>query len=123
MAERERLICAATDLVEGGDGVRFELARRDMSGRPVPAFVVRYRGTPRAFVNRCAHVPVELDWTAGQFFDSQGLYLLCATHGATYMADTGLCVMGPCKGRRLEPLPVVERDGQVFLIEEVPPAA
>jgi nitrite reductase/ring-hydroxylating ferredoxin subunit len=114
MAERERLICAAGDLVEQGRGVRFELSR---SGQPHPAFVVRYDGQPRAFLNRCGHVPVELDWQEGEFFDDTQLYLICSTHGALYHPASGQCIGGRCAGRGLIPVPVVERDGHVYLIE------
>ena len=70
-----------------------------------------------AYLNRCAHIPVELDWMEGEFFDKAGLYLICATHGATYEPDTGHCVMGPCKGQHLAAVAVEERDGQVYLAE------
>jgi nitrite reductase/ring-hydroxylating ferredoxin subunit len=53
----------------------------------------------------------------GEFFDKAGLYLICATHGATYEPDTGHCIMGPCKGQRLVALQVEERDNQVYLLE------
>ena len=76
----------------------------------MPAFVIRYDGSVYAYCNSCAHIPVELDWMEGEFFDQAGLYLVCATHGATYEPDTGHCIMGPCKGERLCPVPVVERD-------------
>lgn len=114
MAERERLICAASALVELGRGVRFELER---AGKAQPAFVVRVDGAPRAFLNQCGHVPVELDWQAGEFFDGSRLYLICSTHGALYHPASGQCVGGRCAGRGLIPVPVVERDGQVYLIE------
>jgi nitrite reductase/ring-hydroxylating ferredoxin subunit len=112
MAQAARLICAAADLAERGPGVRFEVERY---GRIEPAFVVRYGGVARAYLNRCAHVPMELDWQPGVFFDLQGLYLLCATHGAIYEPATGFCTGGPCRGRSLVPVPVVEADGQIFL--------
>ena len=114
MADVERLICASETVLEGGDGFRFPLktAFGDETG-----FVVRYRGVVRAYVNRCPHVPVELDWQPGRFFDGDGLYLICATHGALYRPESGACVAGPCRGARLEPLPVVERDGGVFLAD------
>lgn len=111
---RERLICAAADLPERGRGVRFALDRR---GQPQPAFVVRYDGQPRAFLNQCGHLPVELDWQEGVFFDDSQLYLICATHGALYHPASGQCVGGRCAGRGLVPLPVVEREGLVYLIE------
>ena len=66
MADRERLICAASDLAEQGKGVRFEMNR---SGKLQPAFVVRFEGKAHAFLNQCGHVPVELDWQEGEFFD------------------------------------------------------
>ncbi len=108
------MICASADLVDGGDGVRFVVQR---GGQGVAAFAVRFRGKVYAYINRCAHVAVELDWQPGRFFDSDGLYLICATHGALYRPESGTCVEGPCRGGRLEMLPVVERDGGVFLDE------
>jgi nitrite reductase/ring-hydroxylating ferredoxin subunit len=31
-------------------------------GKDEPAFVIRHRGHPHAYLNRCAHVPMEMDW-------------------------------------------------------------
>jgi len=115
MADNERLICASADVQEGGDGVRFPL--RTVFGDET-GFVVRYRGEVRAYVNRCAHVPVELDWQPGRFFDDSGLYLICATHGALYDPVGGHCLAGPCRGGRLPKLDVIERDGHIYLLEK-----
>lgn len=111
MAAQERLICAAAALVEGGPGVRFEFERH---GVAVPAFAVRYHGRVYAYINRCGHVPVELDWQPGEFFDDSKLYLICATHGALYAPESGRCLGGRCNGKGLTPLPVAERDGNVY---------
>ena len=113
MAERERLICASDALVDSGRGVRFEV---EYFGQPAPAFAVRYAGEVHAYLNRCAHVAMELDWQEGVFFDSDGRDLLCSTHGATYDARSGRCVGGPCSGRPLVKLRVEERDGQVYFM-------
>ncbi len=112
MAENQRLICASSELVEGGDGFRFEVAE---AGTMAPAFVVRHGGVVHGYLNRCAHVPVELDWQPGKFFDADSRYLICATHGAIYEPNTGRCVGGPCAGQRLVALDVFEQDGQVWL--------
>lgn len=112
MVAVERLICASADLLESGRGVRFEI---DRDGRKDSAFAIRYHGRAYAYMNRCAHVPVELDWTHGEFFDADGLYLICATHGALYDPATGDCLVGRCAGRGLEPVALVERDENVFL--------
>ena len=114
MADAERLICDGADLQETGSGVRFEVKR---FGRSEPAFVVRFKGVARAYLNRCVHVPRELDSQPGQFFDSDGVLLICSMHGATYYPDTGKCHMGPCRHGGLVALPVVERDGKVILME------
>jgi nitrite reductase/ring-hydroxylating ferredoxin subunit len=115
MAQVERLICASADLAESGRGVRFEVER---GGRAEPAFVIRYRGRVHAYLNRCGHVPAELDWNEGEFFDAGGLYLICATHGALYDPETGACRGGRCAGRGLRPLPVREAEGNVYLMQE-----
>ncbi len=115
MADDARIICASDALRDGGKGVRF---RMPDAGGDAPAFAVRFRGRVYAYINRCAHVPVELDWTDGDFFDYSKLYLICATHGAMYLPESGLCVQGPCPGKRLQPVPVEERDGQVLLLKE-----
>jgi nitrite reductase/ring-hydroxylating ferredoxin subunit len=114
MAEAERVICTSAELVDSGDGVRFEVERY---GRREPAFAVRYNGTVHAYLNRCAHVPIELDWNQGRFFDAEGLILLCSTHGAMYAPETGRCLGGPCSRGRLVPVPVEEQDGKIFLKE------
>lgn len=115
MAEDAGVICNSSTLQEGGKGVRFVV--QDADGAQ-PAFAVRYDGQVYAYINRCAHVPVELDWMDGDFFDYSKLYLICATHGAMYLPDSGLCVQGPCPGKRLWPVKVEERNGQVLLIKE-----
>jgi nitrite reductase/ring-hydroxylating ferredoxin subunit len=107
-AERQAVrVCAADELVDGGSGVR--RAARYLNGDAV-VFFIRYDGQVHGYLNRCAHVPMELDWVEGQFFDSSGLYLMCATHGAIYAPESGRCVGGPCRGARLRPVRVQERD-------------
>ncbi len=112
-----RRLCAADELAEGGVGVRFTVV---IGGREIGAFAVRYEGAVHGYLNQCAHVPMELDWQEGHFFESSGLYLMCATHGAIYAPDSGLCVGGPCRGASLAKLRVEERDGAVYWIPESP---
>lgn len=104
-------ICASSALNEGGKGVRFPVTA---GGEDSTGFVVRYGGVVYAYLNRCAHVPIELDWIEGEFFESSGLYVMCSTHGAIYTPETGRCAGGPCRGGRLRPIAVFEEEGQVF---------
>jgi nitrite reductase/ring-hydroxylating ferredoxin subunit len=111
MAEPERLICASGELADSGRGVRFQV---EYFGEPAPAFVIRKQGKAYGYLNRCAHVAMELDWQDGVFFDSDGRDLLCSTHGATYEASSGRCIGGPCDGTPLVKLRIEERDGMVY---------
>ena len=113
MAEGERLICVSSELVDRGRGVRFEV---EYFGAPAPAFAVRQGGTVHAYLNRCAHVAMELDWQEGVFFDLEGRDLICSTHGAVYQAASGRCLGGPCNGTPLVKLRLQERDGSVYFM-------
>ena len=112
MADNERVICESAALAERGAGVRFDLPEL---GRYATGFAIRFHGKVYAYVNQCAHMPVELDWNEGDFFDLSQNYLVCATHGAHYLPDSGFCVMGPCRGRSLQPLASEERGDQVYI--------
>jgi nitrite reductase/ring-hydroxylating ferredoxin subunit len=111
MADGERLICESAALRDSGDGVRFEV---EYFGERAPAFAVRYQGRVHAYLNRCAHVAMELDWREGQFFDLDGRDLISSTHGAVYAATCGRCRGGPCGGAPLVRRQVVEREGRVY---------
>jgi nitrite reductase/ring-hydroxylating ferredoxin subunit len=113
MAAPARLICAGEDLREAGTGVRFEV---ELGGERVPAFLVRHAGRVFGYLNRCAHVAMELDWQEAVFFDAEGRDLLCSTHGAVYAASSGQCLGGPCGGKPLTRLRVEERDGGVYYL-------
>lgn len=111
MTESNIFVCDSAALEEGGKGVRFPVTA---GGENTTGFVIRYNGVVHAYLNRCAHVPIELDWNEGQFFESSGFYLMCSTHGAIYAPETGRCEGGPCRGGRLRVITVVERNNQVL---------
>ena len=115
MAKELRLICASSELLESGKGVRFTIKRH---GWDAPAFVIRYNGHVYGYFNECAHVPAELDWQPGEFFDDSKLYLICSIHGALYAPDTGKCLGGRCQGKGLKPLKVCEIEEQIFLEQQ-----
>lgn len=109
-------LCGSEDLVEGGAGVRFDVLFR---GEKVPAFAVRHRGIAVAYLNRCAHVAMELDWQPGHFFEPDGEFLICATHGALYDPGSGACQGGACAGHgSLQPIALVEREQGVWWVTD-----
>lgn len=105
-------LCESADLAERGPGLRFTFS---WDGLSTPAFAIRYDGTVYAYLNRCAHKQVELDWQEGQFFDGDRRYLICATHGALYEPASGACTSGPCRGGRLTVIRIHEKDGAIWL--------
>ncbi len=94
MADRIAL-CASSDLVDSGLAVSFDVVYQ---GQTCRAFAVRYQGRVHGYLNRCSHVAMEMDYQPDRFFDLTGHRLICATHGAMYQPDTGVCVGGPCRG-------------------------
>ena len=112
-------ICLSKDLKEGGLGVSFKVKCGNLL---YPAFVVRYQQQVYSYLNSCAHLNLEMDWIAGRFFEQSGRYLICATHGALFEPQSGLCVAGPCFGRSLTPIGVQEIDNVIFLTSVERPA-
>ena len=72
----------------------------------------------RAFVDACPHAFVPLGDGLSPLLDRQDPTLLvCSFHGARFLAGTGLCVSGPCRGKFLTPLAVEIRDGRIRLVD------
>ena len=84
-------------------------------GKEIDGFVVNFDGRIYAYVNRCAHVGTPLDAWPNEFFTEDGRLLICATHGAVYGPDTGLCLEGPCPGAELIPLRVAVRGEEIVV--------
>jgi nitrite reductase/ring-hydroxylating ferredoxin subunit len=106
----ERL-CAGIELIEKGRAVVFDVLH---FREPVRAFALRFDGRVVAYLNRCVHVPTELDWQPGEFLDGGREFILCAIHGAAYAPQTGRCIGGPCGQGRLVRLEAFEQDGVVW---------
>ena len=102
-------LCNSGELVEGGQAVAFDVV---YAGQTCRAFAVRFKGTAHGYLNRCTHVAMELDWQPNRVFDATGQWLLCASHGAAYLPDTGQCAGGPCQGGLVK-IPLFETGGQV----------
>lgn len=104
-------LCAGAELAERGRALLFDVL---LWGQPARAFALRYEGRVVAYINRCAHVPVEMDWQPGEFLDMDKRWIVCSIHGASYEPLGGHCVAGPCGRGRLLPLEVQEAGGRVY---------
>jgi nitrite reductase/ring-hydroxylating ferredoxin subunit len=79
-------------------------------------FVVRDAAGVHGYENVCPHKDMILDGVPDQFLTLDKKHILCINHGARFRIDDGVCVHGPCKGKRLTPLAVEIIDGQVVLV-------
>jgi nitrite reductase/ring-hydroxylating ferredoxin subunit len=100
-----------------GESVRFSLGlvegpfgRVDQEG-----FALRTQdGAVRAYLNVCSHRAQPVDLGDGRLFVNPG-EIECQAHGARFDAGTGACTGGPCDGRGLIALDIVEREGSAWL--------
>lgn len=102
-------LCSGADMVDGGDAIPFDVV---YAGQTCRAFAIRFDGKPQAYLNRCTHVAMEMDYQPNKFYDLTGQWLICATHGALYQPDTGRCAGGPCRGGLVK-IQLSEFDGVV----------
>jgi nitrite reductase/ring-hydroxylating ferredoxin subunit len=105
-----KLVGAVGEL-EHGTSKKFTMRR---GGRDLEALLVNYQGNHFAYVNRCPHTGITLDWVNNQFFSSDNRYLMCATHGAAFEPPSGECIWGPCVGLSLQSMPIEIDGGQIY---------
>lgn len=75
--------------------------------------VLRWQGELKAWLNSCPHLQVPLHYRKDRFMSVDRQRIVCHAHGALFMPDSGLCVLGPCLGQSLrsQVLAVDERGG------------
>jgi nitrite reductase/ring-hydroxylating ferredoxin subunit len=100
------------EVVAPGRTATFQLA---CGGRALRGFVVNHAGRHHAYENRCPHAGTPLDLWPNEVLSEDGRLLVCATHGAVFAPDTGVCLEGPCPGARLLPLPL-RLDGEWLVV-------
>lgn len=81
--------------------------------KALPILVVRAGATVRAFVNVCPHQGRPLCLPSGKTLVSEGQFIVCPFHGASFEVETGACVGGPAGKSALKPVPVEVRGGEV----------
>jgi nitrite reductase/ring-hydroxylating ferredoxin subunit len=106
-----RKLVGAVGEIEHGKSKKFTLRRGQ---RDIEALLVNFEGRHFAYINRCPHTGITLDWVNNQFFSSDNRYLMCATHGAVFEPPTGECIWGPCFGLSLQAVPVEIEEGRIY---------
>jgi nitrite reductase/ring-hydroxylating ferredoxin subunit len=101
VSNREWLVGKLGELEEPG-ALEFRVGEDDWPFRGV---IVRWQSEVYAYANSCAHLGHPLNLAHDRFFNADRTLLICASHGALFEPDTGLCVGGPCAGASLRELP------------------
>jgi nitrite reductase/ring-hydroxylating ferredoxin subunit len=91
-----------------GCGTCWSMAVRRVPSRCASTAVLR------AYLNRCAHVPAEMDWQPGEFLDSDRRWIVCSIHGASYDRPTAAAWAAPAAAAGSSAMAVGEADGQVY---------
>lgn len=82
-------------------------------------FVIARAGRLFAYRNECRHIPMTMDWVENRFLSRNRRFIQCATHGARYEIETGLCVDGPPAGETLRSLKVsIEGNDAIVIIDD-----
>ena len=104
---------ALIDSLAPGESLKFMLPIR---GADEECFLINFGGEFHAYVNRCRHVPMAMDWVDNQFFTEDGRYLMCQTHNACYEPANGECIAGPAAacGKFLYRVPTEIEGGVIY---------
>lgn len=113
MPTPRRVLCRGADIGEAA-GKGFVLGEGRQKRE---VFVVRKEGRIYGYVNSCPHAGTPLDWMPDRFFTNDGRFLICATHGALFEVEDGMCLRGPCRGLALDPVAVAEEGDEILLLE------
>ena len=112
MSESEQyLICRLDDIASPGS-IGFSIEHR---GQVIDGFIVRMADLVAAYQNHCPHTGANLNWMPDQFLTCDGDFIQCSIHGALFRLNDGLCVRGPCVGKKLENIAISVESGQVYV--------
>jgi nitrite reductase/ring-hydroxylating ferredoxin subunit len=108
-----RYLVARAEDIAPGQSRKFMLP---IEGADEECFVINFHGEFHAYINRCRHIPIPMDWVDNHFFDEGGRYLMCQTHGALFQPASGECLAGPAGacGKYLFRVPLEVERGLIY---------
>ncbi len=112
MTGRLRALCRLEEIADG-ESKGFE----GPAGSFVGLFAVRQGDDVHVYINACPHIGTPLDWVPGRFLSADRSRIICATHGAEFGIDDGVCTRGPCVGDVLERVLIEVNDGVIYVPE------
>lgn len=86
-------------------------------------FVVRQGTRLHGWLDACPHHGgTPMAWRRHAYLNARRDRIVCSAHGAQFDIATGDCLLGPCLGQRLTPVPLtVTPAGEVHLAAGLPP--
>ena len=106
----DRVLLCRLDAVPDGGAHVIDTARPEGA----PAVVVVRRGADAwAYLDRCPHFSVCLEYEPGNVLTYDAEVLMCAHHSALFRFEDGHCIDGPCQGAALTPVAIQVVDGEV----------
>lgn len=104
-------LCGLDDIEEHGSAG----FTAEVNGEMQRLMVIRFDGQVYVYINECPHIHSPLDFNPGQFLNYDKNMIMCATHGALFNIDDGVCVHGPCLGKHLKPVKCRVHDESVWI--------
>jgi len=83
-------------------------------------FLVRRGDEVHAWLDACPHMQgAAMAWRKDAYLSGDGRYIVCHAHGARFDIRSGLCLLGPCEGDSLTPVPIhIDATGAIHLAIE-----
>jgi nitrite reductase/ring-hydroxylating ferredoxin subunit len=106
-------VCRLDEIPEG-EGREFRFGDGNAVA-PLRILVVRRGDDVFGYVNCCPHNYIPLNDQPDRFVTFDHAWIICAAHGAVFRYEDGHCEDGPCRGRALEAVPLVPRNGSILI--------
>jgi nitrite reductase/ring-hydroxylating ferredoxin subunit len=82
-------------------------------------FIVREKKEFYIYKNLCPHAGTQLNWLPDVFLTNDKSLIQCATHGALFKKENGICIGGPCQGQHLSAIVFKIDHNKIFV--SIPP--
>ena len=94
-----RHLCRLDEIPDGGG--------LEVQANETRYVLLRRGGEVWAYLNRCPHFSIPLDYEPGVFCTYDSSLLMCAHHSAMFRFEDGHCIDGPCQGAALTAVDIV----------------
>lgn len=104
-------LCHFDELPNGG-ARGFDPTRRGQD----TLFVIRRGDRVFGWRDACPHHGTPMAWRKDAYLNAARDRIVCHAHGAQFDIESGLCLLGPCRGERLTPVALrIDRCGDLHL--------